>query len=579
MKKCHLSGLIIKEESESKFILIPMAYKISQTNFLTYLTSESVYPLSLPIITNNLYDNDDKDNVILNIFKAELSNNTNGKYYSLNSEEIEYLTDSELFSKVENKETVSKINLSSNLARLTNIFKINNNSLLRLGYILIDQDFLNVLIDKNYSDYKLVTESNISNLISKYNVSENNFKSKMNISMSELHNALGLRNEEYSGFENILVIINNALKCYNEKNTTYDSNFQKIVDSLVLMSLIYRIYNDLGKSFYPKISNNYSNKLINRFSGFVEKYAEKKSVDSNGNYFCHLSRTPIEEDDKVICIPVKYGDMDTNLYYVTSNEVTPCFVPFNASYNGNYGIKEEENIVNSLFSKYLKRESEPKFNRYGIDESAEYKDSISLLKNLKEDKYEKKEIVINNFHNYISLEYNVLLRHGYLLINKDFFDKYVNKNYTAVKKEIYNNLINVVMKDKERVEMPIQEEDYYERQNKIVSTQEVRKALMFFNGSDESISSITLTLSHLRSKYKEENIDLLNNNKFIDTINGLVDLGLITMIYHEIGKSFYPELNRVDVDKLIEYNNTLSVYSEEKAKSLEKDYGNNKWFI
>lgn len=575
MKKCHLSGLIVEAESDNSFILIPMAYKLSQTNFLTYLTSESVYPLSLPIITNNLYDNNDKNNVILNIFKADLSNNTNKKYYSLKTNDIEYLSDIELLNKIE-KETIEKINLDSNLAALNNMFIVNNNNVLRMGYILINVEFLNVLIEKNYSDYKSLIQENIQELIKKYMVKENNFNATKNISMVELHNALGFKNEELYTFENILKIMNIALKCYNEEDKNYDDNFQKILDSLLLMSMIYKIYNDLGKSFYPKPISNYSNKLINKFSEFVSNYANQ---EMEGNYYCHLSRMPIKENESVLCIPMSYEHIDVNLYYVTSDEVTPCFVPFNSIYNGKLGVEEEKNTMSVLFSKYLESKSNSTFYKYAIDDSSEYKNSIVLLNDIKNDKYKKEMIGINNFKDYVSVSHDSLVRHGYLLIKRDFFDKYIAENYSELKKKIYDNLIDVVMKDKDKSKMIRFDNDYYDRENSQVRTEEVRKALMFFNGSDESIISITRSLSYLREKYKTESIDLLNNTKFIDTINSLVDLGLLKLIYRELGKSFYPELNRLNIDHFISFHSLIVDYTNKRADSFEKDYGNKKWFF
>lgn len=576
MKKCHLSGLIVEAESDNSFVLIPMAYKLSQTNFLTYLTSESVYPLSLPIITNNLYDNNDKNNVILNILKADLSNNTNTKYYSLKSNDIEYLSDVELLNKVEEKETIDKINLDSNLAALNNMFIVNNNNVLRMGYILINLEFINVLIEKNYSDYKSLIRANIQQLIKKYMVKENNCNSTKNISMVELHAALGFKNEELYTLENIFKIMNTALKCYNEEDKEYGANFQEILDSLLLMSMIYKIYNDLGKSFYPKPISNYSNKLINKFSEFVSNYANK---EMEGNYYCHLSRMPIKENESVLCIPMRYEHIDVNLYYVTSEEVTPCFVPFNANYNGKFNINEEKNTMSVLFSKYLESKSNSIFYKYAIDKSSESKSVMVLLNDIKNDNYKKEMIEINNFNDYISVSNDSLVRHGYLLIKRDFFDKYIAENYSELKTEIYNNLIDVVIKDKDKSKMIKFDNDYYERENSHVRTEEVRKALMFFNGSDKSIADITRTLSHLREKYKKESVDLLNNAKFIYTINSLVDLGLLKLIYRKLGKSFYPELNRLNSEQFIGFHNLIVDYANKRSDSLEKDYGDKKWFF
>ncbi len=576
MKKCHLSGLIVEAESDNNFILIPMAYKLSQTNFLTYLTSESVYPLSLPIMTNNLYDNNDKNNVILNILKADLLNNSNEKYYSLKSNDIEYLSDIELLNKVEKKETIEKINLDSNLAALNNMFIVNNNNVLRMGYILINVEFLNVLIEKNYSDYKSLIQENIQQLIKKYMVKENNFNSTKNISMVELHAALGFKNEELYTFENILKIMNTALKFFNEEDKNYDDSFKNILDSLLLMSMIYKIYNDLGKSFYPKPVSNYSNKLINKFSKFISSYHNQ---EMEGNYYCHLSRMPIEQNESVLCIPMSYEHIDVNLYYVTSDEVTPCFVPFNANYNGKFEIEEEKNTMSVLFSKYLESKSNSTFYKYAIDENYEYKNSVTLLNDIENDNYKKQMIGINNFKDYISVSHDSLVRHGYLLIKRDFFDKYITENYSELKAKIYDNLIDVVMKDKDKSKMIKFDNDYYERENSHVRTEEVRKALMFFNGSDESIDDITRTLSHLREKYKTESFDLLNNAKFIDLINSLVDLGLLKLIYRELGKSFYPELNRLDSEQFISFHNLIVDYTNKRSDSLEKDYGDKKWFF
>lgn len=576
MKKCHLSGLIVEEESDNSFILIPMAYKLSQTNFLTYLTCESVYPLSLPIITNNLYDNNDKNNVILNILKADLLNNTNKKYYSLKSNDIEYLSDIELLNKVEEKETIDKINLDSNLAALNNMFIVNNNNVLRMGYILINMEFLNILIEKNYSDYKSLIQENIQQLVKKYMVKENNFNSTTNISMVELHDALGFKNEELYTFENILKIMNTALKFFNEEDKNYDDSFKNILDSLLLISMIYKIYNDLGKSFYPKPVSNYSNKLINKFSKFVSSYHNQ---EMEGNYYCHLSRMPIKENESVLCIPMSYEHIDVNLYYVTSDEVTPCFVPFNANYNGKFEIEEEKNTMSVLFSKYLESKSNSTFYKYAIDENSEYKNSVVLLNDIENDNYKKQMIGINNFKDYISVSHDSLVRHGYLLIKRDFFDKYIAENYSELKTKIYDSLIDVVMKDKDRSKMIRFDNDYYDRENSHVRTEEVRKALMFFNGSDESIKDITQTLSYLRKKNKTESVDLLNNAKFIDTINSLVDLGLLKLIYRELGKSFYPELNRLDREQFIGFHNLIVDYTNKRSDNLEKDYGDKKWFF
>lgn len=297
---CHLSSIEICNGDD--VVIVPIKYThLTETSQLVYGTNSSCTIAHLPLFGKY----DDYGKVILNKESEEICNifrlNIN-KYLMNNKKNFEkkaqsiFHTDSfYIFKRNDFNEAdsvkwysdIEIINLSNNIDTLFKINEITSNKELldyldisaivetngrvvnRFGYLLVRKDIYNSMIKEMYSDNIKRITNNIQSLFNNkedYHLTENHLSS----------NVLELTNSDNYLVFKTLIIINLFIKT---KQTS-----ESFLDGLLHLSLICKIYSDLGKSFYPNVRRHSNLKPLYVFNSILKEHIEKQKEDNIKNW-------------------------------------------------------------------------------------------------------------------------------------------------------------------------------------------------------------------------------------------------------------------------------------------------------
>lgn len=307
------------------------------------------------------------------------------------------------------------------------------------------------------------------------------------------------------------------------------------------------------------------------------------------NGTCHLSGMGISEDEEVIFVPVQYS-------YITST-TTQCYstdcaahiagCPFETTYN-DYGsiknvndewlIKPFLDDVNKGLLNNERFESKKGFflgNTYGLikrdsfpNEFArvEFLSDTAILEKIKDrnnlhdiQEIEDNETLINTLseNQLFSVSGDVVSRYGYILIKSSFFEKMLNTGYKEKMNEIQNKIDSFI-------KTPMEGDEIIE--GRFINDFNISKeyfesnVLGLFNDSHTFNYEQFKLLKLLRTHYflKDCNYESAFNEKLSEFIHAIAQQAIISIMYADIGKTFYPNAAPLkDHKALYNYANIL----------------------
>jgi hypothetical protein len=351
---------------------------------------------------------------------------------------------------------------------------------------------------------------------------------------------------------------------------------------------------------------------------------------------CHLSSLLISEDEDVIVLPMKYGNMKegNGITYLTNNSCEPLALSIVAKYDGYGAIIHKENEIDTLFTEQinssLKNNKEQHqsnqnpmlmYNNYFViakeansDRNIRYRhyndESLSEIL-LNEDNipslngFDSVENLIKIISSEELLKVDSSLnRIGLIFIKKSIYNSLIKGFYKKKYAEIRRNVTALVDTHKSNVEkFNLYRTDYdyitaslkekkvmRELERKIeLSPHSIQDACFFFNDCEHLSLQIKIMIKS----------GLKNNLNLKKLINTITTTAILMCVYRDNGKSLYPNTNRYsdmqpvmalsnvisnEIDNIIEVGTKealddfdMSYLNKKEQKEVIRDIENNKW--
>ena len=307
------------------------------------------------------------------------------------------------------------------------------------------------------------------------------------------------------------------------------------------------------------------------------------------NGTCHLSGIGISEDEKVIFVPVQYS-------YIT-NTTTQCYstdcsahiagLPFETTYNDYGSVKDVNNEIllkpflndvnrgllnNKQFDSkkglflgntygLIKRENFPNdFARIEFLSDSAILGKIKDRNNLHEiQKLENNDALINvlSENQLFSVSGDIVSRYGYLLIKSSFFEKILDTGYRDKMNNIKNNIHSFILTPLEGDEII---NGRFVNDFNLSKEHFERNILGLFNDNHTFNYEQFKLIKSLRAHYFSNDYESKDefNEKLSKVAYALSQQAIISIIYADIGKTFYPNAAPLrDHKALYNYANIL----------------------
>ncbi len=307
---CHLSSLSINSGDE--VIVIPVSYGNVGDSSLVYGESEHCNLAWLPMIaTCEDYGQlklSDSSRSVCSIFlddvNSSLMNNEQVKkekdnapiyfgksYYLFKRDSFnealrgEFLTDTDCIARVSNQERlldIEKIESGEELFAYlagASLMDVNQRSVQRYSRIVIRKDIFDSLVERQYTEHKEKTTQRSREYVS-------TMATNTNPSVDHLQSRVaGLVN----GSQKLAFAVTNTARyaAYAAKAAGINDKpleNEALVESIVLWSLVARIYREVGKSFYPNVRRHHDMEPIHALSSVIVEKVENK-VSNNLKYW------------------------------------------------------------------------------------------------------------------------------------------------------------------------------------------------------------------------------------------------------------------------------------------------------
>jgi hypothetical protein len=307
----------------------------------------------------------------------------------------------------------------------------------------------------------------------------------------------------------------------------------------------------------------------------------------------------ISESEDILLLPVSYGSVTSTstLCYGTNSACHPTWLPISGKYNG-YGNVEDivnkgeilrfrKSINNRLFNqdKFAQRQKEGKhlgsfyalferethgdFERLEFLTDAKIMDNVTNRENIHNiQSFESdSEFLLALTDNHICYVNHGVSRIGYIILKQSFFDAMVNNHYTktkeAISKRVYD-FIYTTQDGDENIDGRFRHSPNTNKNNFD------SKVLGLFNDDNsfsyEAFHILLLLREFVQTKSNEDSV----KEHLKEFVDGIVNLALISHIYADIGKSFYPNTSPLkNMSCLNDYANTLqSELNSMKEKNI-----------
>jgi hypothetical protein len=310
---------------------------------------------------------------------------------------------------------------------------------------------------------------------------------------------------------------------------------------------------------------------------------------------CHLSSLEILEGDEVILLPVKYTHVtEINMVYGTNSACTLSWLPMIGKYNGFGGIslnRESKNIcnlfrgninknLNNIESVRLEK-SKRKFNfsdnfylfkreNFNEVQGCEFGSDVELIEKSKDENsyyqtngIDTNEKLLSYLYNGGLLEINssTVNRFGFLLIKKDVLDDVIKIQYPDLFDDVIDKSTTLLNSGNSTDNLFSIGEDRLGRD--ILGLFNVDNYLV------HKLSSVIVTT--IRSIYLIDN-SLIKNKIINSIVSYMAYYSLISRLYRDVGKSFYPNVRKHRDMKPIHTLNTIVNQYIEKRRSDNLEY-------